>query len=136
MKQGLGGFVEPGNTKGEVSLTIFVCFYLQTRLIQTSQTGGQRYSDTSPFSIPCLNIQVVYQLIQFLISSQKFLIKYLSSFSPLTLFLPSWLTNWRLADALQLKLNTLIKKIQCCPTESSCFTYLTSVACIINTLQS
>jgi hypothetical protein len=29
------------------------CFYLQKRLIQTSQTGGQRYSDTSPFSIPC-----------------------------------------------------------------------------------
>ncbi len=30
------------------------CFYLQNRLIQTSQTGGQRYIDTSPFSIPCL----------------------------------------------------------------------------------
>ncbi len=29
------------------------CFYLQNRLIQTSQTGGQRYSDTSPLSIPC-----------------------------------------------------------------------------------
>jgi hypothetical protein len=27
------------------------CFYLQNRLIQTSQTGGQWYSDTSPFSI-------------------------------------------------------------------------------------
>jgi hypothetical protein len=26
--------------------------YLQNRLIQTSQTGGQQYSDTSPFSIP------------------------------------------------------------------------------------
>ncbi len=26
-------------------------FYLQTRLIQTSQTGDQRYSETSPFSI-------------------------------------------------------------------------------------
>ncbi len=26
-------------------------FYLQNRLIQTSQTGGQRYSDTSAFSI-------------------------------------------------------------------------------------
>jgi hypothetical protein len=25
---------------------------LQNRLIQTSQTGGQWYSDTSPFSIP------------------------------------------------------------------------------------
>ncbi len=29
-----------------------LCFYLQNRLIQTSQTGGQRYSDTSSFSIP------------------------------------------------------------------------------------
>jgi hypothetical protein len=28
------------------------CFYLQNRLMQTSQTGGQWYSDTSPFSIP------------------------------------------------------------------------------------
>jgi len=28
------------------------CFYLQNRLIQTSQSGGQWYSDTSPFSIP------------------------------------------------------------------------------------
>jgi len=28
------------------------CFYLQNTLIQTSQTGGQWYSDTSPFSIP------------------------------------------------------------------------------------
>ncbi len=32
----------------------FSFFYLQPRLIQTSQTGGQRYSDTSPFSIPWL----------------------------------------------------------------------------------
>ncbi len=29
-----------------------ICFYLQNRLIQTSQTGGQWYSDTPPFSIP------------------------------------------------------------------------------------
>jgi hypothetical protein len=28
------------------------CFYLQNRLIQTSQTGGQWYSDTLPSSIP------------------------------------------------------------------------------------
>jgi hypothetical protein len=32
-----------------------ICFYLQNRLIQTSQTGGQWYIDTSPFSIPCLD---------------------------------------------------------------------------------
>jgi hypothetical protein len=30
---------------------------LQNRLIQTSQTGGQWYSDTSPFSIPWINSQ-------------------------------------------------------------------------------
>jgi hypothetical protein len=29
-------------------------FFFQNRLIQTSQTGGQQYSDISPFSIPCL----------------------------------------------------------------------------------
>ncbi len=29
------------------------CFYLQNRLILTSQTGGQWYNDTFPFSIPC-----------------------------------------------------------------------------------
>ncbi len=34
-------------------LTFFV-FICKNRLVQTSQTGGQRYSDTSPFSIPCL----------------------------------------------------------------------------------
>jgi hypothetical protein len=34
------------------------CFYLQNRLIQTSQTGDQQYNDTSPFSIPCLNTSV------------------------------------------------------------------------------
>jgi hypothetical protein len=28
------------------------CFYFQNRLIQTTQTGGQWYSDTHPFSIP------------------------------------------------------------------------------------
>jgi hypothetical protein len=33
-----------------------LCFYWQNRRIQTSQTGGQQYSDTSPFSIPCLKV--------------------------------------------------------------------------------
>jgi hypothetical protein len=28
------------------------CFYLQNRLIQTSQTGGKRFSDTSPLVFP------------------------------------------------------------------------------------
>jgi hypothetical protein len=35
-------------------ITDHFCFYLQNRLIQTSQTGGQLYNDTSPFSVPCL----------------------------------------------------------------------------------
>jgi len=33
------------------------CFYLPNRLIQTSQAGGQRYSDTSHFSIPWFNLR-------------------------------------------------------------------------------
>jgi hypothetical protein len=37
------------------------CFYLQNRLIQTSQTGGQRYSDTSPFSIPCKSTSATHK---------------------------------------------------------------------------
>jgi hypothetical protein len=35
------------------------CFYLQNREIQTSQTGGQWYNDTSPFSIPWLNVKIL-----------------------------------------------------------------------------
>jgi hypothetical protein len=35
------------------------CFYLQNRLIQTSWTGGQWYSDTSPFSIPCFSLSLL-----------------------------------------------------------------------------
>ncbi len=35
--------------------------YLQNRLIQTSQTGGQRYSDTSHFSIPCIVFQYKFE---------------------------------------------------------------------------
>jgi hypothetical protein len=63
--------VHPENTKGgsiTVPLTSSytglescmttnnLCFYLKNRLIQTSQTGGQQYSDTSPFSIPWFTI--------------------------------------------------------------------------------
>jgi hypothetical protein len=77
---------EPGNTKGG-SITIpltscltglesalwqltFFCFYLPKRPIQTSQTGGQWYSDTSPCSIPWINAlrslsMVLYNIVQF-----------------------------------------------------------------------
>jgi len=35
-------------------------FYLPNRLIQTSQTGGQQYCDTSPFSIACIGGPIDY----------------------------------------------------------------------------
>ena len=37
------------------------CFYLQNRLIQTSQTGGEQYSDTSPLSIPWFVIGKIFK---------------------------------------------------------------------------
>jgi hypothetical protein len=36
----------------------FCFFYLQNRLIQTSQIGGQQYSDTSPLSISLLESSI------------------------------------------------------------------------------
>ncbi len=60
-----------GNTKGgSITLPLTSCltglesavwqqttdnfyFYFQNRLIQSSQSGGQYFSNTSPFSIPC-----------------------------------------------------------------------------------
>jgi hypothetical protein len=63
-----GSYIKPGNTKGgQYHCTVDLlfdwfgisciasddfCFYLQNRLIQTGQTGGQLYSDTSPFRVP------------------------------------------------------------------------------------
>ncbi len=59
---------QPGNTKRrsitvpltscltDLESTDKFCFYFQNRLSQTSQTGGQQYCDTSPFSIPCSNL--------------------------------------------------------------------------------
>ncbi len=38
------------------------CFYLQNKQIQTSETGGQWYSDTSPYSIPLLHYKCVIAL--------------------------------------------------------------------------
>jgi len=62
-------YLLPGNTKGgKYHCTVDLLFYwfglvcfanknknfqLSYRWFQTSQTGGQRYRDTSPFSIPC-----------------------------------------------------------------------------------
>jgi hypothetical protein len=40
-----------GKESAVLQMAFFV-FYLQNRLIQTTQTGGQQYGDTSPFSIP------------------------------------------------------------------------------------
>ncbi len=39
-------------------------FYLQNRLIQTNKMGGQRYSDTSPFSIPWSDVAKHSSLLQ------------------------------------------------------------------------
>jgi hypothetical protein len=47
--------------------TDIFCFYLENRLIQTIQTGGQQYSDTSPFSIPCSG----HYLVSFVAKSKK-----------------------------------------------------------------
>jgi hypothetical protein len=58
-----------------------ICFYLHNRLIQTSQTGGQQYSDTSPFSIPCLQLMHTSDIIgqkrvyEFKLKVQKIMIK-------------------------------------------------------------
>jgi hypothetical protein len=41
-----------------------ISFYLQNRLIQTNQTGGQQYRDTSPFSIPWPISQYVSALLK------------------------------------------------------------------------
>jgi hypothetical protein len=52
------------------------CFYLQNRLIQTNQTGGQQYSDTSSFSIPWLKVHLnteVIELVGDLISIENFI---------------------------------------------------------------
>ncbi len=64
--------IHQGNLKGEVSLYHWppvwlvlnqlydnwnFCFYLQNRLIKTSPTGGQWYSDTSPLSIPWIHLR-------------------------------------------------------------------------------
>jgi hypothetical protein len=45
--------------------TDIFCFYLLNRLIQTSQKGGQWYSDTSPFSFPWFSISCLYCQVQF-----------------------------------------------------------------------
>jgi hypothetical protein len=39
--------------------TDIFCMYIQNRVIQTGQRGGQQYSDTSPFSIPWFLVSVL-----------------------------------------------------------------------------
>ncbi len=66
--------IQPGNTKRGSTIDLLFdrfgiscmttdnfCFYLLNSLIQTSQTGGQQYSDTSPFSNAWLNSPVYYR---------------------------------------------------------------------------
>ncbi len=94
------------------------CYYFQTRLIQTSQTGGQRYNDTSPFSIPWTVSQIerergmwnMVALFLFL----KGMTGALSSFSYLVIiiiirmmpFLKHSKQNWNFKNALLLKFRT------------------------------
>ncbi len=49
-----------------------LCFYQQNRQFQTSQTGGHQYSDTSPFSIPCLRVLQYIMACLRLIDTSKF----------------------------------------------------------------
>ncbi len=52
------------------------CFYLQNRLIQTSQTGGQWYSDTYPFSVPWIELKnYYYSAICFIAQGTDFCLK-------------------------------------------------------------
>ncbi len=68
-----------GILKGEVSLSVDVLLYwfglvcsankikncqLSYSRFQTSQTGGQRYSDTSPFSTPWLMLSSIFRCYQ------------------------------------------------------------------------
>ncbi len=52
-------------------------FYLQNRLIQTSQTGGQQYSDTCPLVFPGISYTfslhtAIYSLSVYIIEQQYF----------------------------------------------------------------
>jgi hypothetical protein len=49
-----------GNLESAVSQLTMFCFYLQNWLIQTSKTGGQWYSDTSPFSILLIKLSCIF----------------------------------------------------------------------------
>ena len=67
-------------------------FYFQNRLIQTSQTGGQQYSDTSPLVFP------TFTLTQIVIVKSSFLTCYTSAqgcnFLPFYQRAP-WFVPWR-----------------------------------------
>ncbi len=91
------------------------CFNLQNRPIQTSQTGGQWYSDTSPFSIPWFEVRFPnketrkkmkkwqkkvlkpkYELQFYLLANlvKKIILKWLNKYD-------SWLSTFRLIMALK-----------------------------------
>jgi hypothetical protein len=52
-----GGSITVPLTSCLIDLESNFCFYLPNRLIQTSQTGGQWYSDTPLFCIPWAVVQ-------------------------------------------------------------------------------
>jgi len=65
------------------------CFYLENRLIQTGQTGGQLYSDTSPFSVPWLDLGKFFQASKIFANKNWSIYKSRSIQCP-TLYIGSW----------------------------------------------
>ncbi len=84
-------------------LTGLVCFanknkncQLSYSWYQTSQTGGQWYSNTSPFSIPCSSVQChkyFSLLIRWCIKVGRFIVSNFSTLLVATVLHPDW--NWK-----------------------------------------
>jgi hypothetical protein len=71
------------------------CFYLQNRLVQTSQTGGQQYSDTSPLVFPGSTLSSLSSLIYYLrVRLEPTRVEHLSHF-PLEVILLALFANIR-----------------------------------------
>ncbi len=102
------------------------CFYLQNRLIQSSQTGGQWYNDTSPFSIPWWNSNDLH--------THQFRILLLRLSHNIKLTKPFCATQIRcienspncispIIDIVRLKLKQDYELLYLTPTFSLCFSY-------------
>ncbi len=84
------------------------CFYSQNRLIQTCQTGGQRYNETSPFSIPWFKFAQMW-----LCQIHNFRIFF-------SLGLPNWHTGRKKPILCQyLKIHDWSLPLEFCPTRNA-----------------